>query len=181
MEDTIFALGAEYVTENHNTTAIVNGCADISVKGRKNCAFSCISESLFLQLQKKVNLEMESVDIDYFYYKNKRIPILGLTHILIKWKHVSFWWKVRIIQVEVAIGVELHPVVILGKDFYETCVDHVRPLGRNCALYQMEYRIPYPKFTMCNCVTLCECPRPQLISVNKKHRSLDNEQEESWE
>ena len=53
MKDQIYAVGVDYVSENGNTTASVNGCTETSVKIREECKLSCISESLFIKLRKR--------------------------------------------------------------------------------------------------------------------------------
>ena len=79
MKDQIYAVGVEYVTENGNTTASVNGCTETSVKIREECKLSCISESLFIKLRERVGLEVHPVEIEFFMYKNKTINILEET------------------------------------------------------------------------------------------------------
>ena len=55
MNNQIYATEVEYVTENGNTRARVNGCAETSVIIRGGYEFSCISESLFTKLQERVD------------------------------------------------------------------------------------------------------------------------------
>ena len=92
MNNQIYAVGAEYVTENGNTRASVNGCAEISVIIREGCKFSCISESLFAKLHENVGLKIYSVETESFMYK-KIYKRSRETWILIQWRDVAFGGK----------------------------------------------------------------------------------------
>ena len=180
MDNQIYAVGTEYITENGNTRTSVNGCTEISVVIREGCAFSCISGSLFTQLHEKVGLKMYSVELDSFMYKNKVINVLGETFILMQLRDVAFWWRVLIVKVEVARGVELYPMVVLGRDFCKDCCVEIKRTGRNSVLYDMAYKIPYNKISTCGCITpecVCRLPRLECVSTPYTH----TEEQETWD
>ena len=58
-------------------------------------------------------------------------------------------WRVLVVKVEVAIGVELYPMVALGRDFCNDYYIEINQAGRNSVLYDMSYKIPYNKISMC--------------------------------
>ena len=80
-----------------------------------------------------------------------------------------------IIKVEVAIGAELYPVVVLGGDFCNECYVELSPVGRNSILYDMSYKTSNKTIRMCECITPeCACKIPQLEYTHKVYEALTN-------
>ena len=92
-----------------------------------------------------------------------------------------FWWKVLVVKVEVAMGVELYRMVVLGRDFCNDCYIEINQAGRNSVLYDMSYKIPYHRISMCGCIVPeCACRLPQLEYVPTPHKYID-EPVETWD